>query len=252
MISAFYELVGVQQMLNKLLAGAAVASALAFAGSASAATYITKLEHNNADGTVDGNFGLVTIEEEDANNILVTVTLNAPLTLLIDSGKHQVFTFNLEDTPNSTIDIVAPVGDGSYTYLGEGAFFNPPFSDNGKNAVTWKNAFECCGNGSSNGEPPPFSFRVTNLSGITFAGLGATFDGDGRLLTTGTGNRFGSTSAGWWFAADVSDGRNTGAVAARDAFRVQTVVPEPATWGLMIMGFGAAGAMLRRRKMAIA
>ena len=25
------------------------------------------------------------------------------------------------------------------------------------------------------------------------------------------------------------------------------VVPEPATWAMMIMGFGAAGAMLRRR-----
>ena len=29
-------------------------------------------------------------------------------------------------------------------------------------------------------------------------------------------------------------------------------VPEPATWGLMIMGFGGAGAMLRRRRMAVA
>jgi len=31
-----------------------------------------------------------------------------------------------------------------------------------------------------------------------------------------------------------------------------TVVPEPATWALMIMGFGAAGAMLRRRRTAFA
>jgi hypothetical protein len=30
------------------------------------------------------------------------------------------------------------------------------------------------------------------------------------------------------------------------------VVPEPGTWALMIMGFGGAGAMLRRRKMAVA
>lgn len=29
-------------------------------------------------------------------------------------------------------------------------------------------------------------------------------------------------------------------------------VPEPGTWALMIMGFGGAGAMLRRRKMAVA
>ena len=29
-------------------------------------------------------------------------------------------------------------------------------------------------------------------------------------------------------------------------------VPEPATWGLMIMGFGGLGAMLRRRRAAFA
>lgn len=237
-------------MLKNLLAGAAVASALAIAGSASAATYITTLAHKDADTVADGNFGLVTIVEEDANNVLVTVTLNAPLTLLIDSGKHQAFTFNLEDTTNSTVAIVAPVGGGSFNYLGEGNYSNPPFSDGGKNAVNWKNAFECCGNGSSNGQPPPFSFRVTNTNGITFAGIGAVFDGD-RLVSTGTGNHFGSTNLGWWFAADVSDGKNTGAVAARDAF-IKTAVPEPATWGLMILGFGAAGAMLRRRTLAVA
>jgi len=237
-------------MLNKLLAGAAIASALAFSGSASAATYVSAIEHNDNNLSVDGDYGLVTIEEEDANNILVTLTLNAPLTLIIDAGAHNAFTFNLEDSPNSAVSIVQPIG-GSYQYLGEGAFDNAPFSSGGKTPITWKNAFSCCGQGSSNGEPPPFSFRVTNAGGITFAGIGATFDLDGRLLTTGTGNRFASTSQGWWFAADVSDGTNTGVVAARDAFR-QGAIPEPATWGLMIMGFGAAGAMLRRRKLAIA
>lgn len=29
-------------------------------------------------------------------------------------------------------------------------------------------------------------------------------------------------------------------------------VPEPATWALMIMGFGGAGAALRRRRVAVA
>ncbi|WP_414694730.1 PEPxxWA-CTERM sorting domain-containing protein, partial [Phenylobacterium sp.] len=29
-------------------------------------------------------------------------------------------------------------------------------------------------------------------------------------------------------------------------------VPEPSTWALMILGFGGAGAMLRRRKTVVA
>jgi hypothetical protein len=32
------------------------------------------------------------------------------------------------------------------------------------------------------------------------------------------------------------------------AFRVSAVVPEPATWGMMIVGFGATGLLLRRRR----
>jgi hypothetical protein len=32
------------------------------------------------------------------------------------------------------------------------------------------------------------------------------------------------------------------------AFRISGVVPEPATWAMMIIGFGASGAMLRRRR----
>lgn len=32
------------------------------------------------------------------------------------------------------------------------------------------------------------------------------------------------------------------------AFRASGVIPEPATWGMMIMGFGATGLLLRRRR----
>ncbi|MBU1377276.1 MAG: PEPxxWA-CTERM sorting domain-containing protein [Alphaproteobacteria bacterium] len=37
-----------------------------------------------------------------------------------------------------------------------------------------------------------------------------------------------------------------------DGLAGQVGVPEPGTWALMILGFGGAGAMLRRRKMAVA
>jgi len=102
---------------------------------------------------------------------------------------------------------------------------------------------------------PPFVFDVTNAAGITFAGVGSTVNGAGKLTGLGTGNRFASTTLGWWFAADIYDGATGGTynVAAKDAFLVNTPVPEPTTWALMIMGFGGAGAVLRRqRRVAIA
>lgn len=40
--------------------------------------------------------------------------------------------------------------------------------------------------------------------------------------------------------------------AAIDNVSVSGAVPEPATWAMMIIGFGAAGSMIRRRKLATA
>jgi len=44
----------------------------------------------------------------------------------------------------------------------------------------------------------------------------------------------------------------TGSTNAFEADGLAGIVPEPGTWALMIMGFGGAGAMLRRRKAALA
>lgn len=50
-----------------------------------------------------------------------------------------------------------------------------------------------------------------------------------------------------------SDSRNLCCYgAAIDNVSVSGAVPEPATWGMMILGFGAAGSMIRRRKMVSA
>lgn len=245
-------------MMKNFLAGAVVATTLAFAGSASALTYVSAIEHNDNNLTVDGDYGEVIIEELDANTLKLTVNLFAPQELIVDTGAHFAFTFNLlADTGTTTVDILNPVDDGTFEYLGAGAYDSAPFKD-------FTHAFSCCGQGAANGETPPLVFTITNTAGITFAGLGATYDLDGRLLTTGTGNRLTSTPntynnqgglknlGGWWFSVDTVDENGaTGAKAARDAF-VVTTVPEPSTWGLMILGFGGAGAMIRRRRTVFA
>ena len=61
----------------------------------------------------------------------------------------------------------------------------------------------------------------------------------------------GLDAAGTWTlkAADVSGGLSGSYAGWSLQFTEQAgVVPEPATWAMMIMGFGAAGAMMRQRR----
>ena len=73
-------------------------------------------------------------------------------------------------------------------------------------------------------------------------------DPRGSLIADASGALYGSTrlggagTSGTVFRIDGS-GFNVGGVAP---------VPEPATWAMMIIGFGAAGSMIRRRKAVVA
>jgi hypothetical protein len=248
-------------MLRNLIIGAV--GALAFAGSASAVTlntYTSQLEYRDAGNGnfTTGSFGTVTLTEMDANTVQVMVTLANVNSLFVNTGgPHDPFLFNLPAVSTVTVQ---SAGAQDFSYAGNGSFSATPFG-------TFIDKIACCtihggknngkeGNGQANGDAPPLIFTVFNAGGLTFAGQGATFDPNtGKLLTTGTGNHFVSNAGGWWFAADIYDGatKQTYNVAARDAFGPTSgAVPEPATWALMIMGFGSAGAMLRRRRLAYA
>jgi hypothetical protein len=113
-------------------------------------------------------------------------------------------------------------------------------------------------NGAANGIQGPLTFFLHDNAGLSFAGTGATFDDvTGKLLNLGTGNHFYSNTNKWWFTADIYDGGTgkTYNIAAKDAFTTINsncltcqAVPEPATWTMMISGFGGVGAILRRRR----
>jgi hypothetical protein len=199
-------------------------------------------------------YGTVTVQELNPNTVKVTVTLTNSASLFVNTGgPHDPFLFSTVAS-----DTVTTQNTGAQDFFdgGRGAFNATPFG-------TFTNKIGCClvhggkkdgqeGNGQTNGDPPPLIFTLSNSAGLTFAGVGATFDSAGKLLTTGTGDRFLSNAGGFWFAADIYDGATgrTYNVAAKDAFvdRTRTGVPEPGTWALMLVGFGGAGAMLRSRR----
>ncbi|WP_068878896.1 MULTISPECIES: PEPxxWA-CTERM sorting domain-containing protein [unclassified Phenylobacterium] len=238
---------------------AAAAGMLAASGSASAAQYISKLEYSQ-DGYSSSPFGTVTLTEGGSGNgayVDVLVQLLPPLTNLVDTGAHYMFAFNLADTTNSTVTLLDPALDinaagnaDGYTFYQNGDRDQAPFM-NFSEAIAYN--YPGQGNGN-NSAAPTLAFRVSNANGITFVGPGNQF-----TSTTVAGGNIAGFTKGWWFAADVKSSltsgpnSNTFTVAARDFCTVGVdcntgVVPEPGTWALMILGFGAAGGMLRRRR----
>lgn len=226
--------------------------ALAAPLTANAATYIAQLQYKDTGHGVAGplpSFGTVTVTELNADSIEVSVTLATVGSLFISNGgPHNPFVFDTK--VSDTVTILSPID--TFKTGGRGSFDSTPFGD-------FTNDIACCGNhpGAAHGDAPPLNFTVYDPNGITFAGIGATFSPAGQLLGFGTGSddHFAASTGGYLFAADIYD-KGTGLtynVAARYAEKIMTAVPEPQSWALMTLGFGAIGAVLRaqRRKPAL-
>ncbi len=76
------------------------------------------------------------------------------------------------------------------------------------------------------------------------------FTNAGRMAWVTDGFSFVGTGAPTTLALAATNGTNGGVFF--DAISVQMAVPEPATWAMMIGGFGLAGAALRRRRALLA
>jgi hypothetical protein len=91
------------------------------------------------------------------------------------------------------------------------------------------------GTWTQNGLTAPFGTLVGEINGV-FHVLGTNFSG--AAWDTGTLNLF------YW---DSNNFDNAGSISA-DVTAAAGVVPEPTSWGMMILGFGMAGAIFRRRR----
>ena len=88
----------------------------------------------------------------------------------------------------------------------------------------------------------PFSSASVTTSGWT------TVNGSGTDGAIATGS--GAASRQWLVGAAFNSSNNDGFKIA--SLRATSAVPEPATWAMMLIGFGAAGVSLRRRRPVLA
>jgi hypothetical protein len=161
--------------------------------------------------------------------------------------------------------------NGQNVDLVSNEFFGAGFAYDGQNVV------DLVGEGSSGslsqtfatviGQVYSFTFRYSNNYASVNNGTVQAFISNSRernpLLNTGllshtgasSGNALWSVYSGSFTATSTESilrflgtGSNNGGIVIDDV--VVSAAPEPGTWGMMIMGFGIAGAAMRRRRTA--
>jgi len=185
------------------------------AGAAHATTYLL----NTSDKFGSGNFGQVTVTGS-STDLHFDVQMFGSYQI-IDTGSHSAFTGNLAGTFTSA-NLVLPASETGDFSLSTGSISNPGFSgfNFGLNCLS-------CGSGSSN----PFGNHLTfDITGTGLSVLAADDHNNEHI----------------YFASDVTNADGvTGPVGGGP---VTGGVPEPATWGLMIVGLMSIGAALRKQR----
>jgi hypothetical protein len=197
-----------------LVAFAASALVLGAASAANATQYL--LQYTNEAQFGAGPFGTVDVTGTSTD---LHFEINVTPGFVVDTGQHFAVAMNLSGSGFTLVG--APLG---FTLAPIGGISSSPFSG-------FNIGLNCdqpaCGNGG--GTPHPASPLVFDITG-TGLGVLAADPFNGHPIN---------------FAVDVVRGEGVTAVVGGG---LGGAVPEPATWGLMILGFGGAGAALRSRR----
>jgi len=212
--------------MNKItLSILASAATIAFASPTLAASQIYNLTiADSAAGLGSGPFGTVSVTE-NAGSLLFIETLAAGYRIHKGNANHNAFSFSILGDPNVTVSNLT-AGFAAIDTSPNSDVSSPPFG-------TFFTAIECttaCGPGFGGGFAGPLSFTLSSTGSLSLSSLGFNkINSNNIYFTSDLVNSNGMTG-------------NVGATAGIGA------VPEPTTWALMLIGFGAAGICLRRRK----
>lgn len=216
-----------------LTGGLTAVSLLAMATSASAATQLFSFTlDGSSSGLGAGPYGSVAVTEVSTpggNALDFLITINSAWRINDGNTNHRAFTFSLVNNPQVS---VTKLPDNRFTPISisqANGVSAPPFW-NGSNVQYVGIDYDGGGSGWNRGFSGPLSFRVMSSSyALTLNSLVS------RVYN----------SHNVYFTTDlVTANGNTGNVAA---VMVNGAVPEPSTWALLIVGFGAIGNGMRGR-----
>ena len=219
---------------SKLLAAAAASAlALSFGTAASALTTFSLNLGNAAIGGYPSPYGSVDVNLVDATTADITFT----------AGSVGIYDYFFIAT--SAADVNVNATSWSFSNLtGNGGALSDGGSGNVDGHGTFNQTFDQF---DGFGQPSTsISFRLTDLSG-TWA------SSDSVLAANGSGHFVAAHIAVCDTSANPTCNSDLGAVATGFATDGPGGgIPEPATWGLMLVGFFGAGALIRRRRRASA